>query len=745
MASSVNLRQLREDAGITQAELAARIGRTQSQVSRYEDAPDDVPIGAMNEILGALGTSFADATAERLDANAGLVDPGDPYAELRRRLDLLDQYAATGDERVDAARLHEEEIGGLPTVADLRVLARDLRHKPNVVFTGHYDAGKSRIANGVLGGAALPTSYQPATKVITYVRHVSDRPTWVREHVWIMREGFDPSRWHDEAHWNTHCLVRGDLGTLKEYGSHRGNHADAPAHAAVVFLSAPLLHACNVVDLPGFQNSAGAEDKDRRRAESAFGGVDVLVYVSNATGFLNGPDLLYLGMLLHTIPVFERDADTFPTLGNLFIVASHAHTGIDDRTLREDICDYATERLYRQLTAEEGSALRVRQNAAGRSIRLGDLRARVTPYWYETHARRRAFEAALRDCLASHLPPVVTARAEARIRALRDRAKGDVAARMRAYEQMLADVERARAEYARVAAKEAERAALIAARRSAVAKTIDACRADTAAALDAEYARLMNVDTIEGIIRTEYVRERDPKAAAKKYALGFVVETLQARMAKHCETASRRIAGVIAGYLDTLEVKFEIPGDMRSAALDVPFDSRGAFLSGLATIGTIGALSSWAASLGSLGGYAVAAKVVSILSTLGISFAGGSATVMSFISAIGGPVTLAIGLAALVAFGVWRLFGESWQHLLAKKIVRELESREYRQTFRAALDRYWDDTTRAFTTAADAVEAQFRAYRENLRKTVEERSREEIEHLLRALDGARDFFAGIPW
>ncbi|HYW18192.1 MAG TPA: hypothetical protein VE956_02585, partial [Nodularia sp. (in: cyanobacteria)] len=74
--------------------------------------------------------------------------------------------------------------------------------------------------------------------------------------------------------------------------------------------------------------------------------------------------------------------------------------------------------------------------------------------------------------------------------------------------------------------------------------------------------------------------------------------------------------------------------------VSIPFDTKGAFLGGIAGLGAYGALAAWAAGLGNLGSYILVAKLVSLLSALGISIGGGTAAVISFVAAIGGPIVL---------------------------------------------------------------------------------------------------------
>lgn len=52
------LRQLRQDAGLKQSDLASRLGRPQSYVSKYESGLRKLELTELQEISAALGSSL---------------------------------------------------------------------------------------------------------------------------------------------------------------------------------------------------------------------------------------------------------------------------------------------------------------------------------------------------------------------------------------------------------------------------------------------------------------------------------------------------------------------------------------------------------------------------------------------------------------------------------------------------------------------------------------------------------------
>lgn len=725
-----DLKKLREKAGLSQRDLADRIGIDQSQVSRYEADPSLISGPLLFRWMDAVGLRVM--IGEETTSTAPPVDVGTPYDVLYGRLDLLEDYAGI------SGRSAAELGGTLPDAAELKRLAVSLRRKPTIGLFGRFDAGKSRKANNLLGKEYLPTAFQPATKLVTLVRHIEDRPAWIPEEVWIMRAGFDIDRANEQDYCTENRLVAGNLETLREYGTYGGRHEAENAGAALVFVDAPVLRACSMVDLPGFRSEKDGADDDAKRAEGAFGLADVMIYVSNATGFLDGTDLSYLSYLIRALPVFEARDPNFPVLGNLFVVATHAHPGIDDAAL-SSLQRRAAERLYLHI---KDTSLKERGRALGREIRQDELAARFFPFWAETEARRREVRKKLSEMLREHLPRVFRDEANRRVADFRTRANKVLGQQIRAYEGMLADMAAAKQQFDELSAAEPERKAKKNGKLARVQSSIAQAKASSAEEWSGVYSGVVNVEYLESIIKTRFSKLEDGKNEAKKYGASYVMEILQGRLGeiieKHSTPLSSEIEGFIGSYSDETTAR---------PHLDVPFDARGAFMGGIAGAGVVGALALWATSLGNLGAYILAAKAVSVLSAVGLSVSGGTAGAMAAISAIGGPVTLAIGVFVLAGLAGWALFGESWESRLAKRLEKELAAQDTKGKLDQSLAKYWDDTMASFMKAADAVERAYQSHLEHLRALVEnpQRSKAEIEkatHTVRELLG---FFANMPW
>ena len=252
---------------------------------------------------------------------------------------------------------------------------------------------------------------------------------------------------------------------------------------------------------------------------------------------------------------------------------------------------------------------------------------------------------------------------------------------------------------------------------------------------------IINVNSIEQTIRKKYNNKKE----AQEYVAGYLVDLLQSNLESSIITNSEKLKAEIDDYLEGYpELKLTTKDGIK---VSIPFDTKGAFLGGIAGLGAYGALAAWAAGLGNLGGYILVAKLVSLLSALGISIGGGTAAVISFIAVIGGPIVLGIALAAGLASLIFGLFGEAWQSRLAKQIVKYFEEQDIFGKLLTGNKQYWQDTATAFDQGAEAVETAWKENLEHQRELVspETQSRERIEEIIKKLEVLRDFFADIPW
>jgi hypothetical protein len=630
----------------------------------------------------------------------------------------------------------------MPNLDFATQLAHRIGRKPNIFLTGAFDVGKSTLANWIMtSNNTLPTQYQPTTAVITYVRHLQDKPAWLTDDVVLLRKGFDPELWTSEMEVRNHFVASGNLDALRQYGTHFGTRfASSGAETALVFLDRPILQACNLIDFPGYQNT----EEDSHRADSAIRNMHVLIYASTATGFMNAQDMERFRYLLKQLPQYERISPGFPALGNLFIVATHAGPQIADDQLfgapaEPGLLDTATSRIWRELKDIE---LAERSAETGTPIDPDVVRSRIFPFWRENTKRSEPLAISLQQLLSVELPVVIHGEADRQTAEFKQGAQHWLGKAITSYEQVLDDIENAKLLFAQRENDEPDRKRRVKELHGIVIDRIDRIRKAHLEAFALEYAECVDASMIEKAIHERY---GDNKKEAQQFMAGYIVNDLQARSERFAKRQQQEISTLVERYVSIYDQAAGIGVSVDQHAVEIPFDSRGSFIGGLASLGSIGALSIWAASLGNLGGYIIAAKAVGVLSALGIA-TGGTASVMALLSAIGGPITLGIGLAAALFFGFRALFGDSWQVRLARQITERFKKEGVEEAFKRSISCYWSETLAAFENAAKAVERDFVDEMRNLGAVHSEpKKRQEAVHLVSTYKKAKDFFVGMPW
>jgi hypothetical protein len=278
--------------------------------------------------------------------------------------------------------------------------------------------------------------------------------------------------------------------------------------------------------------------------------------------------------------------------------------------------------------------------------------------------------------------------------------------------------------------------------RASVNARIEESRADSLAFVRSKIAPSIGAKEIESFIRGNFPK----KDEAKQDALARLLEFNQSLLENFLKEEAEKLTPIVEEFLNEYEATLSKQGATDFGGFDIPFDAQGAFVGGLAGLGTLGALGLWASAMGNLGGYILVAKLASVLSAVGLGV--GSTAAVSFVAAIGGPVTLAVGLASILALGFWALFGEQWQTRLSKKIAKTLHDRDFLKMTETGVNRFWDQTLSAFQAGADEIEKKFDEYVEansQLLRDGEQNSKERIEATLQKMEELKDFFGGIPW
>ena len=728
------LAELRQQTRLTQADLAQQLGITQGQVSRYEESGEIPPrlIKPWARLLGVTTDDILPGDNEPVDITPVFDFDDSLYANWTENLHLLQQYI----DRFPNLEKTSETEDGLFTVAQFRDRVTILAEKPWVVVTGHFDAGKSHLCNYYLAGSYLPTSYRPTTKYPTFVHHVYDRPDWFKEDLWLMGPGFEPEKWHDKKHCTEHRRLAGSWDTLKEHATLHSADDSGKEGAVLAFVDAPLLHSCVLVDLPGYddtQTKAALIDQAGSQAS-------VLLYICRAQGFLDSGDFTRIGHLLRKIPHYEAVDEHFPVLGNLFIIASHAHPGITTDQLNNEILGRGAQDFYRHF---EENLFEDLKRQTGRPITFEDVQARFFSFYQETPVRRQKLEDMLKPLLETQMPTIQVRDTGGEIRRFKEEGPALYAKRIGKYEKLV----REKSEAKRLLEKleEAEPA-----RRKEHDTLVERVKHKITSFKDRDLEHVRTVfqnetwiENLEAMIKRRYVDKKD----AQKLAAGYVLEEIQSKTARFRQGLVDDTRDIIEKFFEDYDAQMDKFSDAAPGeGLRTPFDAKAVFLGGVAGLGTLGALGAWAATLGNLGGYIIVSKVAAALGLSSLT-AAGAAGPTAAVALLGGTVVLGLGLAIAAGIAVWRLFAGNWRYRLAKKIREVFDEKRVLPKLEDMVGSFWNETLTAFQKGADSLDEAHKKYMEELRAAFggSQENLRILELRLQRCEELKSFFAAIPW
>lgn len=772
--NSESIKKAREESNLSQSDLAANLDISRTQISRYEKQPGSIPAQLLFQWLQVLGLDPSDVFQKESKQELAL-DPGKPYERVRTSLQLLDKYievqapgsqssTTNNDASGEVRRALDSPAGGLKKQVD------HLRQKPNVMMAGGFDTGKSYLANTLLGRDILPTSFQPATRVVTVVRHVDDRPEWQDEDVWLFgrdiwspaydkkgeavaKKGeairIDISVLNDEEWCRKRRILAGSPELLRQYGVHRDEVTEAVrakmkrAHTAVVYTEAPLLHACTLVDLPGFGDRPEVSG-DQEKAIAALPYADLILYTSRMRGHLGGQDLVRISSILRSLRSPEAEHKDFPAMGNLFVIGTHADHSISDSDI-DTVRQKSIGRLHDYLCT---GVLRDRSKRTGRKITTEDMRAQWFPFWSGNVERSRPLVDRLSFILGEAFPAVHFSNVNSRIQSIRDESIQRFDKLKNFYNKIAEDSRRRREASQAVKKYMDEHRSERQRERESIKQLAQDLKQATRTRVGAIVDDTLRAESIQTDIEQTFSNKRE----AKDRAPTLVLEQMGSDIRRVLQEHTAEFVQQVQKYLGRFETPPRVASNGEEQKAGIPFDAETEFAGCIKKLDALGAISVWASQLDTASEYILVTKEVSTLSPLGMSLANGmhsagriAGSTAATAGAMAGMASVIpiFGTLAVVAFNEWRLLSSSWEKRLARKVVSHFEDENIKDRFLTEVDSYWDDTQNAFEVGAEAVDKKLKKQAKRFdKKAINEKEARELAKRCKAI---QDFYAGLPW
>lgn len=725
----MDLKSFREDKLKikTQTAFAELIGVEQSNISRWEKDPDSIPFQIIQRILEKTGATYEELTGWTKPIPKPL-KVEDTWKKADFTKGTLSEYISNALKQID---LPEEQRKAY--VDDLNAGINANLVKPKVAIVGRSDTGKSTLINALVGSDKMPTSWTPTTSIAVYIKHISDRPSFIEEEAWVFANHLgSENMWnerhlYDEEYCRSWKIAAGGVEILRSFGTRQGEHYDKQAGSAVVFLDAPILKTCDIVDLPGFGTETESDDDITFAATQK---ADVIVYLCQAMAFMRIEDITYLKRNITEIPVWEnRSNNDLKPLSNLFVVASQAHAvNNGNRAQLLEILDTGCKNVIKTLPDGYWSE---RENASGYSYRndgYEELRARFFAYTTDIPDICEPFNEELTKVLEV-LPVIIDERTKQFVRKYVASRKPNLTKEIQKYEGIVADRERYMTLLSEIESNELTRVRDNDKRKCDVRDEISRLQKDSINEFSTYISSLINVDTLVQLMRENGIKN-------KKEDVELFGSSLQSAIQSRCEGILKVKAATLSektkNYIEAFSASIEKP--FKDNNLNIDFDAGWAFASALSTLGVIGGFGAFLAS-----------TISGAILFAGIGFGIGSSILAGMATAsIFGPVGIAAGLLIAGGLGLAKLFGGGWEKSVAKKIVAAMEENDVADKYREGIKKYWTQTERAFNQAAEKLDTEWNAYVENLRAMVDSYDINEIQTKIATLKYLSDFFDNIP-
>lgn len=717
----MNFKSLREDKlKLTQEQFAEVYGLDLVAVQELEKN-NNPGLNIIQAIIQKTGMSFEEVTSfEKPKMKAFEAKYTWEKADFTKR--SLIEYIRESLEKMDVPKEHQAKY-----IEDFRLGVDANLVKPSISIVGRSDTGKSTLINSLIGMEKMPTAWTPTTSIAVYIKHIKERPDFIKEDAWVFARECDgenlwnSKRLYDEAYCEKWKIAAGDVDVLRKFGTRQGGGLSTNAGSAVVFIDAPILLNCDIVDLPGFGTEIDSDDTITFKAAQR---TDVLIYLSHANGFMGIEDIEYLKQNLRNLPVWEKkNENKVKPLANLFVVLSQAHIVHQGNEFElKNILTMRCESFLKTLSADYWNS---RKSVSGYDYSEKVICERFFTYTTDIPALCERFTSELKQII-EQLPDQIDKRTKDFIHEYVNSRKPSLKAEIEKYEKVLEDREKYVLLLQQIEKSELQRVADNDKNKKAIKCKISDLSAESLNEFSAYCSSTLNTDALVSLIKSKKIKnEKDEIACFASQLQDEMQAKCSKLLGKKSEDLSEYIKKYINDFSENIQTVFE------KSDLKVDFNAGFAFATALSKIGIIGGLGAYFAS-----------EAAILLCSTGFLLGIGGDIVLGGLAF--GPIGIAIGLAIAAVLGIAKLFGGGWEKSIAKKIVKSYEEHNVVEKYRTEINSYWAKTEDAFDKATEKLEEEWDKYVSDLRSTVNDYDVDKINDSIVALKNVESFFENIP-
>lgn len=726
------VKELRIKADLSQSELARVTDISQSHISRIENGEIEIvelSIKEAKSLEEVLGYDFLNEGSKKLDELIGGFDDtwdsqmGNFHGKVEGLVDYLRNYENENDSLTES-------------IAEFIKFCKENSIPPTALTRGDSDSAKSYLLNKLIGSDILSSEFAPETGVITYI--ISDRfNLYPGSKVQLYNESFSYENYFLGEKQEEHLIDTGNESLLESCSIKSGTHKEI--EFALVFSDAEILESLVLCDTPGTGAETGTNDedyKDINRIRKASENCDLLLFLSTATGYMKDSEIIQFKDALSNLHLYKGLLTKKNPLENVVLVMTHSGYQTDAEI--ETIKSEAAKRIKSSIG--ELSEIRRIEEFVGRELTSNDFKERMTPFWYQKSSRRVELEKILRELVEDKLTQAYIKEKEELIDKYSNSVEAKTKQKIDYYNSLINEKEKKQEIFDRLQKEEPHRKKQVALSKELVHSKIDSHLANSKNEWNSICKEYLDTGKIEQIIRKEF----NSRKKAKNSVASYVVNKMNDRLKDVIYEESLKFKDTVYEYIGNYESNEVLGVDNNDGGVnEIGFDPKAAFAGGLVGFGAIGALAVWASTLGNLGGYIITAKLLSILSALGISVGAGAFS--AFVAVIGGPVTIFVALGVIIATAVYTIFGQSWQTRLSKKIKSAIESKDYAsKTEKQHIEKYWSDTRSAFEAGAEALEMEYQQNLNELGDMLDNYDVNSLEESIEAFEEFINFIKGAP-
>ncbi|AUJ29469.1 MULTISPECIES: dynamin family protein [Liquorilactobacillus] len=686
-------------------DFANLMGIEMATLKMWEEDPDSLTMRIYKEI--AVKTNY---TLEQLfGLKSQIFLPWELDAEIiEKREELLtktltnEQFFASSLLEIEQTKLGEGAEINVTEVRDyfeelkkIGPLCRNKLNKPLVAFVGASDAGKSSLINVILGTDLLPTAFQPMTAAINYVYHILDKPNNIENenNTVVIRVDHklvvNISNLADMIETGEHIVAIGKSNLIREYGLNKYNgdgYEENKQELTYIFtfVDASILTGLAFIDTPGIS----ANEKDNQTALKAYQYADVTVYLSQMASFLREEDQVFIKQIVDSSSR-EFDQNGRIPFSNLLFVGSHA-----DSVGNNDISEIFKRAVARFLNVQTSTYF----TKFGPTYSQQAFRQRFYPSDIKNSQLSQPFKQAFIDMMEN---------------VLRVKIKQSMLLQKNIVEEMITAgksiEERLTARINSPATTENIKKYKFQQIEEELLRLSNTKKEVSIRDFHNAYTKIFAINTIEELIKKkEFKNKQDDKKQLVVLLQNMVDEKLQAILKENSSDFSSKMDGSIKKFND-----FFYSENFDFTNLFIKSSTGAA-----ASLGIYGAFSVLFGSLGNLGGYILVTQIASLLSSVGL-YGGTVSGATTAISAIGGPLTLALAVLVFSGLVAFNIFGDGWMRKYAKQLIKQFERLNVEQKYSLEIAKYWDDTAKITAEAIKKVEEDYVQHQRETAQTIQ--------------------------